>query len=51
MAYHRDLWEFADSAEYEYKYAGKYGAKGEKRRARKKATPEIRILTVENWVF
>ena len=40
MAFHKDLWEFADSAEYEFKYAGKYGAKGEKRRARKKATPE-----------
>lgn len=40
MAYHKDTWEFAYSVEYEYKYAGKYGAKGEKRRARKKATPE-----------
>lgn len=40
MAYYKDLWEFAYSAEYEYKYAGKYGAKGEKRRKRKKATPE-----------
>jgi len=40
VAYYKDLWEFAYSAEYEYKYAGKYGAKGEKRRKRKKATPE-----------
>lgn len=31
---------FANSIEYEYKYAGKYGAKGEKREKKKKATPE-----------
>lgn len=31
---------FHDSVEYEYKFAGRYGAKGEKRAKRKKATPE-----------
>lgn len=40
MAYRKDKWEFLNSNEYEYKYAGKYGAKGEKRAKRKKATPE-----------
>jgi len=40
MAYWKDVWEFPNSNEYEYKYAGKYGAKGEKRGKRKKATPE-----------
>ncbi|BCK01437.1 rolling circle replication-associated protein [Anaerocolumna chitinilytica] len=40
MAYWKDVWEFTNSKEYEYKYAGKYGAKGEKRGKRKKATPE-----------
>lgn len=36
----RDQWTFANSIEYEYKFAGKYGAKGEKRAKKKKATPE-----------
>jgi len=40
MAYWKDKWEFTNSNEYEYKYAGKYGAKGEKRTKKKKATPE-----------
>ncbi|MGB8452769.1 MAG: hypothetical protein WCD89_10580 [Anaerocolumna sp.] len=40
MAYWKDTWKFTNSNEYEYKYAGKYGAKGEKRGKRKKATPE-----------
>ncbi len=35
-----DAWHFRDSIEYEYKYAGNYGAKGEKRAKRRKATPE-----------
>lgn len=38
--YWEDKWEFAESIEYEYKFAGKYGAKGEKRQKKKKATPE-----------
>lgn len=39
--YWQDRWVFDDSIEYEIKYAGKYGAKGEKRSKRQKATPEI----------
>lgn len=40
MAYIRDVWRFPDSNEYEYKFAGNYGAKGEKRNPKHKATPE-----------
>ena len=40
MAYRRKKWEFANSNEYEYTFAGNYGAKGEKRQKRKKATTE-----------
>lgn len=40
MAYWKDTWELGSSNEIEYKFAGKYGAKGEKRAKRKKATPE-----------
>lgn len=38
--YVHDKWVFRDSIEHEYKYMGRYGAKGEKRAKRKKATPE-----------
>ncbi len=38
--YWKDKWNFTESIEYEYKFAGKYGAKGEKRQKKKKATPE-----------
>lgn len=40
MAYVKDIFELGDSNEYEYKFAGNYGAKGEKRGERKKPTPE-----------
>lgn len=40
MAYWKDKWVFLNSNEYEYKYVGNYGARGEKRAKRKKATPE-----------
>ncbi len=40
MAYWKDIWKFPDSIEYEYKFAGNYGAKGEKRAKKKKATKE-----------
>lgn len=40
MAYWQKKWEFTNSNEYEYTYVGNYGAKGEKRAARKKKTPE-----------
>ncbi len=38
--YEMKYYEFHDSVEYEYRFAGRYGAKGEKRAKRKKATPE-----------
>lgn len=38
--YWKDRWDFIESIEYEYKFAGKYGGKGEKRQKKKKATPE-----------
>lgn len=38
--YWKDTWRFKNSNEYEYKYAGKYGAKGEKRAKKKKPTKE-----------
>lgn len=41
MAYIRDKYTFSDSVEYEYKWEGKYGARGEKRAPKQKATPEI----------
>lgn len=41
MAYNLDKWVFPNSNEYEYKFAGNYGAKGEKREKRQKATPEV----------
>ena len=40
MAYRHDKWIFRNSIDHEYKYSGNYGAKGEKRVKRKKATPE-----------
>ena len=40
MAYILDIFRFGSSIEYEYKYKGNYGAKGEKRQPKKKATPE-----------
>ena len=41
MAYWLDTWTFPTSIEYEFKFAGKYGAKGEKRQKKEKATPEL----------
>lgn len=40
MAYRELWWEFPDSIEHEYKWMGNYGAKGEKRAPKRKATPE-----------
>lgn len=40
MAYWKDTWTFRESNEYEYKFAGNYGAKGEHRRKKEKPTPE-----------
>lgn len=38
--YWKDVWRLIGSNEIEIKYAGKYGAKGEKRAKKKKATPD-----------
>ncbi len=38
--YRLDIYRFRSSIEYEYKYAGNYGAKGEKRSRKQKRTPE-----------
>lgn len=35
-----DIYRFDNSTEYEYKFAGNYGAKGEKRSPKRKRTPE-----------
>lgn len=40
MAYTKDIYKFKKSNEVEIKYKGKYGAKGEKRAAKKKPTKE-----------
>lgn len=42
MAYRHDTYKYKNKKiiEHEFKYAGRYGAKGEKRAQRKKATPE-----------
>lgn len=38
--YWLDIYKFNNSIEYEFKYPGNYGAKGEKRLPKKKASPE-----------
>ena len=40
MGYYAVIYYFLNSTEYEYKFAGKYGAKGEKRAPKVKPTPE-----------
>lgn len=40
MAYGVDIFDMGCAAEYEYKFVGNFGAKGEKRAPKKKATPE-----------
>lgn len=40
MAYWHDTYRFSHSIEHEFKFAGKYGAKGEKRKKKVKPTPE-----------
>lgn len=39
-AYVREIWEFGDTKEVEEKHTGKYGAPGQKREKKKKASPE-----------
>ena len=51
MAYKVEIWRFKNSIETEIKWKGNYGAKGEKRAPRKKATPEqIRAQNHRNKV-
>lgn len=38
--YYIDRWDLGDTIEYEIKFKGKYGAKGEKRSKKEKPTPE-----------
>lgn len=40
MGYNVDIYRFLNSTEYEYKYTGKYGAKGERRAPKAKPTAE-----------
>lgn len=40
MAHRKDVYRYGPYIEYEYKYAGRYGAKGEKRAPKKRASPE-----------
>ena len=52
MAYTHDWYVFPKSIEHEYKYKGKYGAKGEKRAKREKLTPEqIRRQNMTNRII
>ncbi len=48
MAYIKDEFIFPNSVEVEIKWAGNYGAKGEKRASREKATPE-QIKKQNQW--
>lgn len=48
MAYCVDIFTFKNSKEYEFKWAGNYGAKGEKRAPKVKATPE-QIKRQNQW--
>lgn len=48
MAYEQKVYRFGESNEIEYSFLGKYGAKGEKRAPRKKATPE-QIARQNQW--
>ena len=49
MAYKEKRFDLGDSIEHEIHFAGKYGAKGEKRGPKKKATPE-QIKKQNHWI-
>lgn len=49
MAYREKKYPLGDTIEHEIHYAGKYGAKGEKRAPKKKATPE-QIKKQNRWI-
>lgn len=40
MAHRHDVYKYGRFIEHEFKFVGKFGAKGEKRAEKKKATPE-----------
>ncbi|MCM1326936.1 MAG: hypothetical protein NC094_09045 [Bacteroidales bacterium] len=48
MAYRIDTYRFSNSNEIEVKYSGRYGAKGEKRAPKRKASPE-QIKKQNQW--
>jgi hypothetical protein len=48
MAYAKDTWFFKSSIEHEYKWMGRYGAKGEPRQPKRKATPE-QVAKQNQW--
>ena len=48
MAYRKDVYRYGKYTEYEFKFKGKYGAKGEKRAPKQKATPE-QIRKQNQW--
>ena len=47
--YKRDIWTFKDSLEVEEKHTGRYGAPGQRREKKKKATPE-QIKKQNQWM-
>lgn len=47
--YKRDIWTFRDSMEVEEKHTGRYGAPGQRREKKKKATPE-QIKKQNQWI-
>lgn len=48
MAYTETVYRYGNITEYEYKFSGRYGQKGERRGARKKPTPQ-QIKTQNQW--
>ena len=49
MAYKKESWRFPGSIEHEYKYVGKYGARGEKRQPRQQISKE-QIRKQNQWI-
>ena len=47
-AYIREIWDFGSTMEIEEKHTGRYGARGQEREEKKKATPE-EIAKQNQW--